>query len=159
MQILSPSWSTLWLFHIPYLLTPSLMVVPFLPPSTLTPPRPHYSLEFPVSWGLGASSLTESRPGSPLLHLCWGPHISLCMLPGWWLSAWEIPGLQVNWDCWSSCRVTLLFSIFQVFANSTSGVTSLCTLVGCKDLYLTHSAAFLGLSEGSLDRPLFVSTP
>jgi hypothetical protein len=27
--------------------------------------------------------LTEARAGSPLLYVCWGPHISLCMLPGW----------------------------------------------------------------------------
>ena len=33
-----------------------------------------------VSPGLGASSLTEARPGSPLLYMCQGPHISWCML-------------------------------------------------------------------------------
>jgi hypothetical protein len=26
------------------------------------------------------------RPGSPLLYVCWGPHISWCMLPAWWSS-------------------------------------------------------------------------
>jgi hypothetical protein len=44
-------------------------------------PHPHptrtlNSLGPPVSWGLGASSLTEPRPGSILLYMCWGPHIS-----------------------------------------------------------------------------------
>jgi hypothetical protein len=49
------------------------------------PPLPHptwplNSLGPPVSWGLGASSLSEHRPGSPLLYVCWGPHISWRML-------------------------------------------------------------------------------
>ena len=35
-----------------------------------------------VSWGLGAPSLNEHRPGSPLLYVCWGPPISWCMLLG-----------------------------------------------------------------------------
>jgi hypothetical protein len=53
------------------------------------------SLGPPVSWGLGASSLTKHRHGSPVLYMCWGPHISWCMLPGWWSSIWEISGVQV----------------------------------------------------------------
>jgi len=43
------------------------------------PTHPTRSLNFlgpPVSWGLGASSLTEPRPGSPLLYMCWRPHLS-----------------------------------------------------------------------------------
>ena len=49
-------------------------------PSHLTRP-PHYLQFFR---GLGASSLSEARSGSPLLYMCWRPHISCCMLPGWW---------------------------------------------------------------------------
>jgi hypothetical protein len=67
----------------------------------------------PVSWGLGASSLDESRHGHPLLYVCWEPHISWCMLSDWWSSVWEISGVQISWDCWSSYRVALLFSFFQ----------------------------------------------
>jgi hypothetical protein len=65
------------------------------------------------------------------------------MLPRWWSNVWEISGVQVNWDCWSSYRVTfLLLSFFQPFPNSTTGVRSFCPLVGCKYLPLTLSAAY-----------------
>jgi hypothetical protein len=33
---------------------------------------------------------------SPLLYICWVPHINWCMLSGWWLSVWEISGLQTS---------------------------------------------------------------
>ena len=72
--------------------------------------------------------------------MCWELHISWCNLPDWWSSAWEILEVQVNWDCWSSYRFSLL-SFFQLFPNSTTGVSSFCPLVGCKYLYLTLSVA------------------
>jgi hypothetical protein len=58
-------------------------------PSPCGYPTPHptwplNSLGHSVSWGLGASSLNEHRPGSPLLYVCWGAHISWCMLSVWW---------------------------------------------------------------------------
>ena len=65
-------------------------------PLTSHPTGPLNSLGHPVSWELGASSLTEPRPGSPLLYRCWGQHITWYMLPGWWPSVWEISGVQVN---------------------------------------------------------------
>jgi hypothetical protein len=119
---------------------------PHLQEDVLTPPHPHpikppHFLGPQVFWGLGASSPTESRPSSPLLYMCWGPHISWCLLPGWWLSVWEISGVQVSWDCWFSYRVTLLVSFFQLFPNSTTGIPGFCPLVGCKYLHLTLSAA------------------
>jgi hypothetical protein len=49
-----------------------------------------------ASPGLGASFLTEARPGSPLLYICRVPHICWFMLPGWWLSVCEISGVQVS---------------------------------------------------------------
>ena len=58
------------------------------------------------------------------------------MLPGWWSSVWEISGVQINWDCWSPYGVTLLFSFFLPFPNSTTGVSSFYPLLG----YLTLSA-------------------
>jgi hypothetical protein len=40
--------------------------------------------------------------------VCWGPHISWCILSVWWSSVWEMLGVQINWDCRSSCRFALL---------------------------------------------------
>jgi hypothetical protein len=77
------------------------------------PSWPLNSLWPPVSSGLGASSLNEHRPGSPLLYMCWRPHISWCMLPVWWSSVWEILGVLINWDWWSSYMIALLLSFFQ----------------------------------------------
>ena len=64
--------------------------------STSHPTWPLNTLGPPVSWGLGASSLNEHRSGSPLLYVCWGPHISWCMLSVWWSSVWENSGVQIN---------------------------------------------------------------
>ena len=41
-----------------------------------------------VSTGLGASSPTEARQGSPLLHMCWGPTF-----------LWEATYAITRW-CW-----------------------------------------------------------
>jgi hypothetical protein len=105
LHILLPP-STLQLFHIPFLLP--------IPPSMWMPPPLHptwplNSLGPPVTC---ASSLNEHRPGSPPLYVCWGPHISCCMLLVWWSSVWEILGVQINWDCCSSYWITLLLSFF-----------------------------------------------
>jgi hypothetical protein len=102
-----------------------------VPTTHLLPTKPLNSLEPPASWGLGASSLTETRPSCPLLYMCWGPHISWYMLPGWRSSVWEILGFQDNWDCWSCYRVVLLLLFFQPFPSSTTGFSSFCPLVGC----------------------------
>jgi hypothetical protein len=104
-----PPPSTLWLFYIPYLLPTPLRIHTDAPT-----PHPTWPLNFlapSVSWGLGASSLNEHRPGSPLLYGHRGPHISCCMLPVWWSSVWEISGSRLI--CWSSYRITLLLSFFQ----------------------------------------------
>jgi hypothetical protein len=63
-----------------------------------------------VFWGLGSFSLTEARPGSPLLYMCQGSLTIYRMLPDWCLSVWEISGVWVGWDWWSSYGVTLLLS-------------------------------------------------
>jgi hypothetical protein len=60
-----------------------------------------------------ASSLNEHRHRSPLLYVCWWPHISWYMLSVWWSSVWEISGVQINWYYCSSYRVALLLSFFQ----------------------------------------------
>ena len=126
--------------------------------TTAPPTRPLNSLGPPGSWGLGASSLTEPRPDCPLLYMCWEPHISFCMLPGWWSSVWEISGVQVNWGVWSSNRVTLLLSFFQLFLNSPQDQQLLS--IGWVKISASDSfSCLLVLSKGSHDRFLFVSTP
>jgi hypothetical protein len=89
-------------------------------------PNPHptwplNSLGPAVSWGLGASSLNEHRHRSPLLYVCLGPHISWCILSIWWSSVWGNSGVQINWHCWSSCRITLLISFFQPSLSQQQG--------------------------------------
>jgi hypothetical protein len=134
------------------------------PVSTMKSPPPPVDLYLnslgpPVSRELGASSLTKHRPSSPVLYTCQGPHINWCMLPGWWSSVWEISGVQVNWDCWSSYRVTLLLTFFQLFPNSTTGVCSFCPF-GLVQISTSDSfSSLLGLWDGSHDRSIFVSTP
>jgi hypothetical protein len=56
---------------------------------------PLNSLGPPVSWGLGASSLNEHRPGSPLLYVCWGAYFSWCTLTFWWSNVWETSGSRL----------------------------------------------------------------
>jgi hypothetical protein len=105
------------------------------------PTWPLYSLEPPVSWGLGASSLNEHGPKCPLLYVCWEPHISWCMLPVWWSSIWEISGVHTNWYCWSSFW-TPSPQLLSAFPNSTTRISCFCPLVECKYLHLTLSAAY-----------------
>ena len=89
------------------------------------------------------------QTGQVLCCMCWGPHISWCMLPNWWLSIWEILGIRVSLDCWSSCRVAVLFSFFQLFPNSATWVSSFCPLVGYKYLHLTLTAVYWALEGQS----------
>jgi hypothetical protein len=79
-------------------------------------PPPHLTSKLPGASSLlrvGASSLNEHRPRHPLLCVCRSPHIRWYMQSVWWSSVWEILGVQINWDCWSSCRIALLLSFFQ----------------------------------------------
>ena len=80
--------------------------------SSFHPIRHLNSLGPLVFWQLGVPSLIGHRLSSPLLYMYCGPHISWCMLPGWWSSIWETSGVQVNWECWSSYRIALLLSFF-----------------------------------------------
>jgi hypothetical protein len=115
-------------------------------------PHPHptrllNSLGPPVSWRLGSSSLTKPRPGSLLLYMCWGPHISRCMLPGWCFSVWEISGVQVNWDLWSSYRVVLLLSFLQLSLIQPWGLAASVHWLGanfCIRLYQLLVGSFWG---------------
>jgi len=98
-QILFPSRSTFWLFHIPRSPPPTPQGSPTPMPWLSTPQDLLNTLGPLVSWGWGASSLTEHRPSNPLLYICWGPQVGWCMLSGWWPCVWEILGVQVSWDC------------------------------------------------------------
>jgi hypothetical protein len=93
-----------------------------------------------VSIGLGPSSPTEARQDSSLLNMCQGPQTSPCMLFGWWLSLWELPGAQISWYSWSFHGVGIPLSSFSSFPNSSIGVSSLCLMLAC-EYYLAQSAA------------------
>ena len=67
-----------------------------MPPPPPFPICPVNSLGPPESCREGASSLIEDKTGSPLLNKCCGPHITWCMLTGWWSSVWEISGFQTE---------------------------------------------------------------
>jgi hypothetical protein len=97
-------------------------------------------LRHQFSTGLGTSSPT-ARKGSSLLHMCWRPRTSPCMLFSWWLRLWELWGVQVGWYCCSSYRVTISFSSFNPSSTSSIGVFDFSSMVGCKYLYLPQSAA------------------
>jgi hypothetical protein len=56
---------------VPHPISPSLY-----PRGCPHPTTPPHSLGPQVSRELGASFLTKARPGSPLLYMCEGPHIS-----------------------------------------------------------------------------------
>ena len=84
-----------------------------------------------VSAGLGQSSLTEARPGSPLL-----------VYALWLLThLWELIGVQVSWQCWPSCGVAIIFRAFSPSPDSSIGVPDLSPMFGCECLYLSQSAA------------------
>ena len=73
-QTLSPSRSTIPPLHIPHCLTPMSKRMFVTTNCSL-----HQSSPLPGALSLSRAKcvfLTESRPGSPLLYMCWGPHIS-----------------------------------------------------------------------------------
>jgi hypothetical protein len=57
------------------------------------------------------SEWTQTQKSSTVCVL--GASYQWCMLYIWWSSVWEIPGVQINWYCWSSSRIALLLSFFQ----------------------------------------------
>ena len=69
------------------------------------------SLGHRVLTGLAESSATGDRQGS------WSTWTSPCTLFGWWLSLWELPGVQVSWYCCSSSEVALPFTSFNSSPN------------------------------------------
>ena len=116
----------------PYLLPPVSERMFHRSPPPNTPPHQTSPLPgFPVSWELGAYSLIETRPSSPLLYVCMGASYQLvytaCLVA----------------QCWRnlrSCQLRLLVllqgclppQLLPAVPNSTTGVASFCPLVGCK---------------------------
>ena len=92
--------------------------------SERVPPMYPPTLVHQVSAGLGVSSPTEARHGSPLLHMHLGPWASPCILFSWCLSFWKFPGVQVSWHSWSSWRVAIPFRAFKCYPNSFIGVNN-----------------------------------
>jgi hypothetical protein len=137
--------STFGLLH-----TPHLLITPLCLHVDATPLLPHLT-----STLSGASSLLRvkciwrNRLGSPLLSVCWEPHISWCMLSAWWFSLWEILGVQINWDCWSSYRITLLLSFFQPSLIKQQGSAASVHWLGaniCIRLFQLLLGSFVGQS-------------
>jgi hypothetical protein len=94
------------------------------------------SLGPPVSWQLGAPFWLNADL-AVLYCICVGIFI--------WADVWCLVGGPVSerslgsrlLDCSSSYRV-LFLNFFQLFPNSTTGVSSFCPLVGCKYLHLAQ---------------------
>jgi hypothetical protein len=130
------------------------MTAPYTTPPSHPPPtspcgcphtRPYLTSKLP-----GASSLlrvrcitlNEPRPARPLLYVCWGSHISLCMYAA-------CLAVQCLRDLGASHKLRLLVllqdhpspQLLSSFPNSTMGVSCFCPLAGCKYLHLTLSAA------------------
>jgi hypothetical protein len=143
---------------IPHLVYP--LTVPHLtlsPPSSLgrcfhpTPTLPDLP-GAPSLSTVSAPSLTESRPSSPRLYMCWKPYTSWYMLHGWWLTVWKLLEFQVKWEFWSSYGVALFLNFIQLSPKSISRFSSYCQLVGYKylDLFQLHIGPF----KESHDRPI-----
>jgi hypothetical protein len=75
---------------------------------------------------------------------CGGPWT--CMLFGWWLSFWELQGVQVIWHCWSSYGVFISLRAFNPSSNTSTRISSSdqCLCVGN---YICHSQLFGRISQ------------
>lgn len=76
-----------------------------------------YLLQTPVSLHLW-HSLPRRPDRVTFCYICAGPWMSPCMLFGWYLSLWELPGIQICWHCWSSCGVAITFITLKPSPNS-----------------------------------------
>lgn len=119
LEILSPSWSTHWLFHIPYLLTNPLS------PQGCSHPPSHQTSKLPGASSflrLGASSLTEPALSSPLLYVCLISAGACCLAGG---PVSEISGVQVKKrenTYWRQCHGLLEW---EPFSKGQSGLAKL----------------------------------
>jgi hypothetical protein len=106
-------------------------------------PQAFPSLEPQVSIELGSPSSTEAIPGNSLL-LSWAlgpvPATSLCMLSGWWLTFWELPGSGLVETVGLPMRSSSPSASYHSL-NSIIGVPDFSPIFGCKYLNLPQSAA------------------
>jgi len=121
--------------------------VPISPPLPPPLPPPHQSSKLPGASSLlkvRYISLTEPRPGSPLLYLCWGPHLSWCMLPGWWSSVWGISGVEVETAGppteWSSSSAFSSFSLIHLTLSTACWIFQRAVMID-PFLWVLHSAS------------------
>ena len=95
-----------------------------------SPSRPPHSLGPPVSWQLVAS-LSEPRPSSPLLYICWG-HIRFPQLHlvSRWHKTSQQPHAQFcwTWDC-------TIVPALQAWATYRLFVFCSCTLTRTRALW------------------------
>jgi hypothetical protein len=101
------------MLHIPYLL-PSL-----LSPRGCPHPSPHLTSEFPGTFSVLRvshiiSEQTQTRKSSTVCVLGASYQLlySVCLVV-----LWEISGVQINWNRWSSYRIALLLSFFQNYRD------------------------------------------
>jgi hypothetical protein len=128
---LSSSRFTLWLFHISHLSSPS----PSMRKSPLPDPSSHKtSLISAVSWEF----LCFFWLNPNFCYICHGGLISAGV---YWLVVQCLRYLGFR-RLLAFYRISLLLSFFQLFPNSTRGISSFCPLVGCKYLHLTLSAVY-----------------
>ena len=73
--------------------------------------------------------------------MCWGPQTIPCLLHDWWLSLWELLGIQVIWDCFPSYVVAIPFSFFNPSPNSFLPIPDLMSNGWEKYLHLPQPAA------------------
>ena len=124
-----PSWS-----YLPEFFTPShpLSLWEGAHPTPLASPFPGASRLYRIRlilshWGQTRHSSSTYVPGASEQQ---------CISFGWWLSLWELPGVQVSWHCCSSYGVVIPFSSFKPSPNSSIGLLDLSAMVGCEYLHL-----------------------
>jgi hypothetical protein len=80
---------------------------PVIAPLLVCPPTDSHPIPLPpYSKMMSPKPLPDLPPPWGLCCMCQGPATSSCMLPGWWLSVWELPGV------WLVETAGLLFIFF-----------------------------------------------
>ena len=118
-----------------------------------TPHPPH--LRRPLNClGPPVSSLTELRSGSPLLYMCWRPHISWCMLPGWCYSERSLGSRLIETAVPPTGSPSFSASS-NLSLTQPQGVAA--SSFGWMQIFASDPfSCLLGFSEGSHDRFLFM---
>ena len=94
-------------------------IIPPSPPGTSSLCRIRHIL---FHWGRARNPST--------IYVSW-PQTSPCMFFIWWLTLWELPGVQISWHCRSSCGFPIPFRAFNPFPNSSIWVPNIYRILGC----------------------------